>query len=90
MAKKKPKRKAWMKFYDLRLNEQDLSYLRFVLGNEMEWQFQLMKTAQTEAATPDELLEDWVIARDMYADALKIVQMIDKVCPKLKKEVSDG
>ena len=86
MAKKKAKRKVWMKFYDLRLNKDDLSYLRHVLSNECEWNTELMKTPHPSSATPEEKLEDFVIARDMYANALKVIQMIDRVCPKLKEE----
>lgn len=87
MAKKTAaKRKVWMKFYDLRLNEEDLSYLRFVLEGDCEFHQDCMKATPARGATPDEILEDYVIARDMYAQALKIIQMIDRVCPKLKKE----
>lgn len=87
MAKKKAaKRKVFMKFYDLRLNEEDLDHLRFVLRMECDMQQDLMKGENLKGASPDAILEDWVIARDMYAQALKIIQMIDKVCPKLAKE----
>jgi hypothetical protein len=50
----------------------------------MEMQQDIMKSPHPDSATPEEKLEDFVVARDMYADALKIVQMIDRVCPGLR------
>jgi hypothetical protein len=82
---KKAKRKAWMKFYDLRLNDEDISHLRWLLQNEAEWQQHLMDSPPTKGQTPDEKLEDWVVARDMKTYAMRIVQMIDKVYKGGKK-----
>ena len=88
MAKKKAKKKlvSGMVFHTLTLNEQDLRYLRWVLVDHADYQQYLMNAPPTKGQTPEEKLEDWVIARDFMADALKIVQMIDKVCPKLAQE----
>lgn len=87
MAKKKAKKKsgAWMKFYDLRLNDEDIEHLRFVLECECDMQQDLMKSPSTKPQTAEEKLQDWVIARDMYAQSLKVLQMIDKVHPKRRK-----
>ena len=88
MAKKRPTKKklaSGMVFHTLALNEQDLSHLRYVLVTYAEWQKDIMDMPPTKGQTPEEMLEDWVIARDFMADALKVVQMIDKVCPKLKE-----
>jgi hypothetical protein len=82
---KKAKRKAWMKLYDLRLNDEDISHLRWLLQNEAEWQQHLMDSPPTKGQTPDEKLEDWVVARDMKTYAMRIVQMIDKVYKGGKK-----
>ncbi len=87
MPKKKPTKKkleSGMVFHSLTLNEQDLDHLRWVLTMECEYQQHLMDSPPTKGQSPEEMLEDWVIARDFMADSLKIVQMIDKVCPKLK------
>jgi hypothetical protein len=86
MAKKKTKKKleSGMVFHTLTLNEQDLRHLRWVLKNDADYQQYLMDSHFPQGESPEERLEDWVIARDFMVDALKIVQMIDKVCPKLK------
>ena len=86
MAKKKPKKKlaSGMVFHALKLNEQDLQHLRWVLEDHVETQQYLMDSPALKGQSPEEMLEDWVIARDFMADSLKIMQMIDKVCPKLK------
>ena len=92
MAKKKSKKKkleSGMVFHSLTLNEQDLDHLRWVLSEYAQWQKDLMDAPPTQGQTPEERLEDWVICRDFMVDALKIVQMIDKVCPKLG-ETADG
>lgn len=88
MAKKKTKKKleSGMVFHTLTLNEQDLRHLRWVLSNDAEYQQYLMDSPPTKGQSPEETLEDWVVARDFMTDSLKIVQMIDKVCPKLKEE----
>lgn len=89
MAKKKPAKKklaSGMVFHALKLNEQDLQHLRWVLEDHVETQQYLMDSPPTKGQSPEEMLEDWVIARDFMADSLKIMQMIDKVCPKLKGE----
>lgn len=88
MAKKKPTKKkrlsSGMVFHALKLNEQDLQHLRWVLEDHVETQQYLMDSPPTRGQSPEEMLEDWVIARDFMADSLKIIQMIDKVCHKLK------
>lgn len=87
MAKKtktKKKLESGMVFHTLTLNEQDLRHLRWVLTNEADYQQYLMDSPPSKGQSPEEMLEDWVIARDFMAEAMKIVQMIDKVCPKLK------
>ena len=84
MAKKKAKKKlaSGMVFHTLTLNEQDLRHLRWVLEDHVEDQQHLMNSPPTKGQTPEEMLEDWVIARDFLADSRKIIQMIDKVYPK--------
>ena len=88
MAKKKTTKKkrlaSGMVFHILKLNEQDLRHLRWVLKDHIEDQRHLMDSPATKGQSPDEILEDWVIARDFMADSMKIVQMIEKVCPELK------
>lgn len=86
MAKKKAKKKlaSGMVFHALKLNAQDLQHLRWVLEDHVETQQYLMDSPAIKGQSPEEMLEDWVIARDFMADSLKIMQMIDKVCPKLK------
>lgn len=88
MAKKKTAKKkklaSGMVFHALKLNEQDLQHLRWVLEDHVETQQYLMDSPAITGQSPEEMLEDWVIARDFMADSLKIMQMIDKVCPKLK------
>jgi len=86
MAKRKAKKKlaSGMVFHALKLNEQDLQHLRWVLEDHVETQQYLMDSPAIKGQSPEEMLEDWVIARDFMADSLKIMQMIDKVCPKLK------
>lgn len=88
MAKKKAKKKlvSGMVFHTLTLNEQDLSHLRWVVQEYAEGCKDAMNLPPTAGQTPEEMLEDWVVARDFMVDALKIVQMIDKTCPKLAKE----
>ena len=84
MAKKKTKKKlaSGMVFHTLTLNAQDLRHLRWVLSDHVEDQQHLMNSPPTKGQTPEEMLEDWVIARDFMADSMKIIQMIDKVYPK--------
>jgi hypothetical protein len=53
-----------------------------VLADHIEVQQHLMNSPPTKGQTPEEMLEDWVIARDFMADSMKIVQMIDKVNPE--------
>jgi len=84
MAKKKPKREPVMEFYNLRLNQQDLEHLRFVLEGEVEMQSDLMNDPP-KSKSVDEALEHWVISRDMKCFALRIIQMIDKVHPPRRK-----
>jgi len=83
MAKKKTKKKlaSGMVFHALALNEQDLRHLRWVLADHAEDQQHLMNSPPTKGQTPEEALEDWVIARDFMADSMKIIQMVDKVFP---------
>ena len=80
---KKKKLESGMVFHSLTLNEQDLRHLRWVLHDHIEDQQYLMDSPALKGQSPEEMLEDWVIARDFMADSMKIVQMIDKVCPKL-------
>ena len=84
MAKKKTKKKleSGMVFHNLTLNEQDLRHLRWVLSDDVEMQQHLMNSPPTKGQSPEEMLEDWVIARDLMADSMKIIQMIDKVFPE--------
>ena len=84
MAKKKAKKKlaSGMVFHTLTLNEQDLRHLRWVLTDHIEDQQHLMNSPLSKGQAPEEMLEDWVIARDFMADSMKIVQMIDKVYPE--------
>ena len=84
MAKKKPKREPVMEFYNLRLNQQDLEHLRFVLEGEVAMQQDMMDNPAT-GLSADEALEHWVISRDMKCFALRIIQMIDKVHPPRRK-----
>jgi len=84
MAKKKPKREPVMEFYNLRLNQQDLEHLRFVLEGEVDMQSDLMNDPP-KSKSVDEALEHWVISRDMMCFALRIIQMIDKVYPPRRK-----
>ena len=90
MAKKKSKKplESGMVFHSLTLNEQDLDHLRWVLTDYAQWQQDLMDAPPTKGQTPEEQLEDWVISRDLMVDAMKIVQMIDKVCPKLGEKAN--
>lgn len=88
MAKKKAKFKkklaSGMVFHTLTLNRQDLQHLRWVLQDHVEDQQHLMKSPPLPKQSPEEMLEDWLIARDFMADSLKVIQMIDKVCPGLR------
>ena len=88
MANKKAKKKleSGMVFHTLTLNEQDLRHLRWVVSDYADVQRSFMNTPPTKGQTPEEMLEDWVIARDFMVDSMKIVQMIDKVCPKIAQE----
>jgi hypothetical protein len=87
MAKKKAKKLAsGMVFHSLQLNEQDLRHLRWVLGDHVEDQQHLMNSPPAEGQSPEEMLEDWVIARDFMVDSMKILQMIDKTFPERKKK----
>jgi hypothetical protein len=87
MANKKTKKRlaSGMTLYTLTLHEGDLRQLRWVLEDFMSDQQWIMDNPNAKA-TPDEKMEDWLIARDFKVDALKIIQAIDKCCPKLKKE----
>jgi hypothetical protein len=84
MAKKKRKKKlaSGMVFHTLTLNAQDMRHLRWVLTDHIEDQQHLMNSPLTKGQTPEEMLEDWVIARDFMVDSMKIIQMIDKVFPE--------
>jgi hypothetical protein len=84
MAKRKSKKKleSGMVFHNLTLNEQDLRHLRWVLSDDVEMQQHLMNSPPTKGQSPEEMLEDWVIARDLMADSMKIIQMIDRVFPE--------
>lgn len=88
MGKKKTAKKkrlaSGMVFHSLKLNEQDLRHLRWVLKDHIEDQQHLMDCPATKGQSQEEMLEDWVIARDFMADSMKIVQMIEKVCPELR------
>jgi hypothetical protein len=79
------KRSKAMKFYELRLNADDIDHLRYVLDREADMQQYLMDSPATKGQTTDEMLEDWVVARDMKVYALKIIQMIDKVYKPRRK-----
>ena len=81
MTKKKP----LMKFYTLKLNEEDIDHLRWVLEGEAEMQQSLMDSPPEKGRTVEQGLEDWVIARDLKVQALKIIQMIDKVYKPRRK-----
>jgi hypothetical protein len=86
MAKKKAAKKkleSGMVFHSLTLNEQDLSHLRFLLKGDVEMQQSFMDSPMPRQ-TPEEMMEDWVIARDLMADSLKILQIIDKEFPPKK------
>jgi hypothetical protein len=85
MAKKKAKKKleSGMVFHTLTLNEQDLQHLRWVLQGQVEMQQSFMDSP-IPGQTPEEMMEDWVIARDILADSLKILQIIDKEFPQKK------
>lgn len=81
MAKKKP----LMKFYTLKLNEEDIDHLRWVLEGEADMQQHLMDSPPEKGKTVEQVLEDWVLARDLKVQALKIIQMIDKVYKHRRK-----
>jgi hypothetical protein len=78
-----------MQFYELRLNVQDMQHLRWVLSNEAEMQQSFMDMPPSEGQSPDEALEDWVIARDFKCHALRLIQSIDNVCPEAKQEPTE-
>lgn len=91
MAKKTAKKqKPWMEFYNLRLNEEDLAHLRWVLNCECDMQQQMMDSPPAKGTSRDQALEDWVIARDMKVFAMRIIQMIDKVCPAIARRAKKG
>lgn len=83
MAKKK--HKPLMKFYNLRLNEHDLSHLRYVLQQDVDFQQDMMDSPPEKGTSADEQLEAWVIARDIKSWSLQIIQMIDRVHKPRKK-----
>lgn len=91
MAKKKVTKKlaSGMRLHTLTLHEQDMRHLRWVLEDYMSDQKWIMDNPNAKSS-PDERMEDWLIARDFMADALKIIQAIDKCCPHLKKEAASG
>lgn len=87
MAKKKPAKKKppvyRMKFYNLRINEEDINFLRFCVETQRDIDKEWMDS--TCKGTPEQKLEDWVIARDSYAQAIKLMQLIDRVYkPRVK------
>lgn len=88
MAKKKATKKkklaSGMVLHSLTLNTLDMQHLRWVLLDHIEDQQHLMDSPPLKGQSPEETLEDWIIARDFMGDSVKIVQMIDKVCPTLK------
>jgi hypothetical protein len=58
MAKKKAKKLAsGMVFHSLKLNEQDLRHLRWVLSNDVEEQQHLMNSPPTKGQSPEEVLK---------------------------------
>lgn len=79
--KKKPRKGAAMvvKFYDLRLTREDIDHLRWVLEMDCKFQEDCMKAPHPSSATPEEKLQDWVIARDGLVQSMKVIQMIDRV-----------
>jgi hypothetical protein len=91
MAKKKTKKRTPLvvKFYDLRLTLEDIDHLRWVLDMDCKFQEDCMKQPHPSSATPEEKLQDWVIARDGLVQSLKVIQMIDRVY-KPKKGVRHG
>lgn len=76
--KAKPKAAQWrMKFYNLKVNEEDINFLRFCVESERDMAKEWMDNPGK--GVPEKVLEDWVIARDGYAQALKLLQLIDRV-----------
>lgn len=84
MSKKKPAKKPvkWMEFFNLRLNEEDLSHLRWLLSCDCDMNRELMNEPIKKGPKG---LEDWVIARDMLCFSARIIAMIDKTCPQIAK-----
>lgn len=85
MSKKVVKKKPWMKFFSLRLNEEDLSHLRWLVSCDSEMQRDFMQEPRKKGQSEDQHLEDWCIARDMLMFNYRIIAMIDKVCPEIAK-----
>lgn len=83
MAKKK--RKPMMKFYTLRLNDRDIDHLRWILQMDVEMHQHCMDNPSPEKQTPEEKLEDWVVSRDLMADSMKVIQMIDRIYKPRRK-----
>lgn len=79
-AKKRSKPSA-MPFFSLRLNEEDLSHLRWLLEGDCQMNREFMQ----EPIKGKKSLEDWVIARDMLCFSARIIAMIDKTCPQIRK-----
>jgi hypothetical protein len=79
------KRHKPMKFYTLQLNAEDIDHLRWVLSNDADMQQDRMDDPPEKGQKPEAMLEDWVIFRDMKSQALKIIQMIDKVYKPRRK-----
>lgn len=77
----KSNRPAPMRFFNLRLNEEDLLHLRWLLIQDCNMNREFMQ----EPIKGKRGLEDWVVARDMLCYTQRIVAMIDKACPEIAK-----
>jgi hypothetical protein len=88
MAKKKQAKKrsrpAAMQFFNLRLNEEDLSHLRWLLDGDCQMNAEFMDAPSKGKQS----LEDWVVARDMLFYSMRVIAMIDKVCPQIAKRAA--
>jgi hypothetical protein len=73
-----------MPFFNLRLNEEDLSHLRWLLEGDCQMNREFMQ----EPIKGKKSLEDWVIARDMLCYSARVIAMIDKVCPQIAKRAA--
>lgn len=82
-AKKRSRRQA-MQFFSLRLNEEDLSHLRWLLEGDCQMNREFMDTP----IKGKQSLEDWVIARDMLCYSARVIAMIDKACPEIARRAA--